>query len=106
MIRKVAPALIAQEIVGVQPMPASAWQGFEMKPKQLTFGVLDRDSFKSCPDGYVPVMTNIQIAHWIEQQPVHTWKHMDMAEGGKMYILNTHFFISDELLTLLTLKWA
>ena len=96
MIRKVLPATIAQEIVGVQPM---------VMPKMITYQVLTDGWEKTCPAGHVAIMTNVQIAHWIEQQPVHMWKYIDLEKDGREFQLNTHFFISDQLLTWLKMRW-
>ena len=102
MIRKILPTTIAQEIVGVQPMASSMSSVFT---KQLTYQVLEDGWEKTCPAGHVAIMTNVQIAHWIEQQPVHMWKYIDLEKDGREFQLNTHFFISDQLLTWLKMRW-
>ena len=107
MIRKIAPTLIAQDIVGVQPMPSSVYDTFSnIKPKFLTYNVLDESWQKTCPAGNTAIETNVEIAHWIEQQPVHMWKYIDLNARGMEYHLSTHFFVSNELLTWLKLRWG
>ncbi len=97
MIRKVLPGLIAQDIVGVQPM--------SMPSKLLTYEVLDTEWQTMCPRGHTAIMTNIEIGHWVEQQPVHMWKFIDLEKDGKTFHATTHFFVSDQLLTWLRMKW-
>lgn len=96
MIRKILPTVIAQEIVGVQPM---------VMPKKLTYEVLDESWAKTAPYGHTAITTNVEIAHWIEKQPVHMWKYIDLETNGKEFALNTYFFVSDQLLTWLRMRW-
>lgn len=95
MLRKVLPTTIAQDIVGVQPMG----------PKNLTYEVLTEGWEKTCPPGHVAIQTNVKVAHWIEQQPVHMWKYIDLEKEGRTFALNTYFFVSDQLLTWLKMRW-
>lgn len=96
MIRKVLPTIIAQDIVGVQPM---------VLPKKLTYEVMEDGWEKTAPHGHTAIMTNVEIAHWIEKQPAHMWKYIDIENDGKTYALNNYFFVSNELLTWLKLRW-
>lgn len=96
MIRKVLPTTIAQDIVGVQPM----------MQKHLTYEILTEGWDKVCPAGHVAISTNVEIGHWIEQQPVHMWKYIDLETQGRTYQLNTNFFVSDQLLTWLKMRWG
>jgi hypothetical protein len=108
MIRKVAPSLIAQDIVGVQPMQAPVGQVFTMNAsfnKIITYEVLTEGWEKVCPAGHSAIMVNVEIANWIEHQPVHMWKYIDLSKDGKTFITATHFFVSNELLTWLKLRW-
>ena len=75
-------------------------------PKQITYRVLEDGWEKTCPPGHSAIMTNIHVAAWIEQQPVHMWKYIDLESKGKTYALGSHFFVSDELLTWLKLRWS
>jgi hypothetical protein len=97
MLRKFIPKTIAQEIAGVQPM--------SVQPKFLTYQVLTEGWEKVCPTGHTAIKTNIQIAAWIEQQPVHMWKYIDLESNGKTYAIGSHFFVSDQLLTWLKMRW-
>lgn len=105
MIRKVMPALIAQDIVGVQPMTGPTGSIFNVNPKYLKYEVLDTSWQSTCPFGHTAIQTNVEIAHWIEQQPVHMWKYIDLEKDGRTFALNTYFFVSNELLTWLRMRW-
>jgi hypothetical protein len=105
LIRKVVPGLIAQDIVGVQPMQAPVGKVFTMKSKYMTYNVLKDGWDKTCPPGHSAIETNVEIAHWIEQQPIHMWKYIDLQTGDKTFQLNTYFFVSNELLTWLRMRW-
>jgi hypothetical protein len=96
MIRKAVPTTIAHQIVGVGPL----------LPKRLMYEVLDEGWEKVTPEGHKSIMTNVEIAHWIEQQPIHMWKYIDLETKGETYQLNTHFIVSDELLSWLILRWS
>ena len=76
----------------------------KIKPKMITYIVLDWD--ENCPDGHKPIMTNVPIALWIEQQPVHMWKYVDLNKEDANFQLRSHFFVSEELLTWLKLRWS
>lgn len=94
MIKNVMPILVADKIMGKPPS------------KRLTYEQLDGGWEKTTPPGHVTIMTNVEIAHWIEQQPIHMWKYIDLETDSKHYALNTHFIVSEQLLTWLQLRWA
>jgi hypothetical protein len=97
MIRNLMPKVIAQEIVGVQPMDF---------PKDPKWKVVT-EYVETVPDGYVVVDANKEISVWIEEQALHMWKH---GELSKLDILRPGFYdryiISEELLSWLTLRWS
>lgn len=99
MIRKVMPAVIAQDIVGVQPM--------NIPPKYFTYKVIDRKDIDIfIPENHQVVFVNAEVGIWIQKQPVHLWKYIDLNRDGDEWDIRTHYVVSDELLTLLALKWA
>ena len=89
------PKVIAQDIVGVQPM------GIEI-PKWKSVPV-----YEPVPDGYVVIDANREISTWIEEQALYMWKH---GELQTLDILRRGFYdryiISEELLSWLTLRWS
>lgn len=97
MIRNVVPTLIAQEIVGVQPMTM---------PKKLPkFMVVDQtaDNLPAAPEGYLTVDVDFEVSLWIQDQPAYMWKFGEIpAYSGS----RDRFTISDQLYTWMTLKWS
>lgn len=93
MIRKVMPQIIAQDIVGVQPMNL-------MPPKWRRTASYS----EHVPDGYVVVDANREISAWIEEQALHMWKHAELQQLTPG--LYDRYIISEELLTWLALRWA
>lgn len=91
MIRKVMPTVIAQDIIGVQPMGL---------PKPY---VVLENHFPPAPDGHMVIEANFEVSSWIQNQPVYMWKWHDdwAAPTGR-----DRFYISEKLYTLLSLKWA
>ena len=99
MIRKIMPAVIAQDIVGVQPMTGG------ITPPRKKFILLDQtvDNLPAPPDGYVTVDVMGEVARWIEEQAIHMWKFGDVPAysfGMERYT------ISEELYTMMALKWS
>ena len=98
MIRKIMPAVIAQEIVGVQPMT----DVFKPRPKFIR---VDQtvDKLPKPPEGYLTVDVAGEVAMWLEEQPIHMWKHGDVpayAFGMERYT------VSEQLYTWMALKWS
>ena len=93
MIRKVMPKIIAQDIVGVQPM---------IKPKMLPkFIVLD---VQDVPDGHYALEVDFEVQHWIAQQPVHMWKYFDGPED--MRIDRHRYLVSEQLYNWMLMRWS
>ena len=93
LIRKHLHTTIAQDIVSVQPMnliPQTKWQVLTEYNLPL-------------PKGYLTIDVKKEISDWIEQQPLHMWKH---GEPGVMLGYYSRYIISEELLTWLTLRWT
>ena len=92
MIRKLHPQIVAQDIVGVQPMGEIAkWER------------ASNYSHLPIPDGYTHINVNREIAQWIEEQPLYQWRH---GELGRLAGFYDSFIVSEELLSWLTLRWA
>lgn len=92
IIRKHMPTLIAQNIVGVQPM------NLTLPRYQIV-----SDSNTPVPNGYIKIDVRKEISDWIEQQPIYMWKH---GEPGVMVGFYNRYIISEELLSWLILRWA
>ena len=92
MIRQLTPQVVAQDIVGVQPMgPIAKW-------------ARARDySHLPIPDGYIHINVNREIAQWIEEQPLDQWKH---GELGRLAGFYDSFIVSEQLLSWLILRWS
>ena len=78
----------------------------KIKPKMITYIELDSRPADGCPAGHTAVMTNIHIAAWIENQPIHMWKPFDFEKNGEGFVLGSHYIISNELFTWLKLRWV
>ena len=93
MIRKVLPKLIAQDIVGVQPMDLNP-------PKWVTVA----NHNETVPDGYVVIDVNREVSYWIEQQAIYMWKHGELKAISSAFW--DRYIISEELLTWLSVRWS
>lgn len=105
IIRKMMPAVIAQDIVGVQGMQGPAGQIFNIKADRRKFLIVDQtiDKLPSPPKGYLTVDVVGEVALWLEEQPIHLWKHGDVPAysfGMERYT------VSEELLTMLMLRFS
>ena len=87
------PKVIAQDIVGVQPM------GIEI-PKWKSVSVYS----EPIPDGYVVIDANREISAWIEEQALYMWKHAELQQLTPGFY--DRYIISEELLSWLTLRWS
>lgn len=105
LLRQQIPALMAQDIAGIQPMSYKLGDLFKIKTDRRKFFIVDqtKDKLPGPPDGYVIVDALGEIGRWIEQQPVHMWKYGDVpAYSGAM----DRWIISEQLYTLMALKWS
>lgn len=93
VLRNHLPKILAEEIVGVQPM----------MQKRLTYEVMENVAVN--PPGYHAIYANIEIGHWIEQQPVHMWKFYDLDHCDEKWRMKTQYIVSDQLLTWLKMRW-
>lgn len=89
-----------QDIVGVQPMPASAGKIFNVKYSKRFVKIDNGEkSIIKAPAGHVLVDVDWAVALWIEEQPIHMWKPMDDRSS-------TYYIISEELYTWMAVRWS
>ena len=106
MIRKVMPTMIANQIIGVQPMTAPTGQIHTLSvryPARLKFERLGDDDYHDdlhVPKDYCAVDVDLEIRDWIREQPIHLWKEVDGVS-----FLRDRFVIADDLYTALALRW-
>jgi len=95
MIRKLAPTLLAEDIVGVQPMP--------LPPMMMPPWVIAVEYEEVVPTGYVVINANREVSVWIEEQPVHMWKHGNIKNVSGFW---DRYIVSEKLITWIKLKWS
>lgn len=97
---------MVEDIVNVQPMSASAAQIFNIRSTPVPkYYIVDPtiDNLPKPPQGYITIEANMEIGRWIESQPLYMWKHGDIPA----YVpFNDRFIISEQLYTLLILRWS
>lgn len=71
-------------------------------PRQITYLTLDGDNV---PQGHRVIMTNVPIGLWIESQPCHMWRFLDMPQDRGAWQISNHYVVSDQLLAWLRLRW-
>lgn len=111
MLRKMLPKTIAQDIVGVQPMPASMSHVFTQKGDKVGFKnyVMARNQ-NECVLYDTPGRTHYAVdvrpvvEQWIWEQPVHMWKSAEETDDCHMSFVR--YIINEELLTWMTLRWT
>jgi hypothetical protein len=99
LIRKVVPSVIAQDIVGVQPMSGLTGQIFGANTKAYTI-------VKSSSElaGHMVIDVNHDVSQWIQTMPIHLWKFDN--NNDDVGWLSDRYIISEELYTFLVLKWT
>ena len=110
ILRKLLPATIAKDIVGVQPMTGTN-PIFQMKDGKVAFKNYTLASNQNeCvlygnPDcTYYAVDVRPVVEEWLMEQPLHMWKNAEEIEDCQ--ISCTRYIISEELLTWMTLRWG
>jgi hypothetical protein len=109
VIRKVMPAFIAQDIVGVQPMASNFI--FTMRHDKVSFKnytlALNQNEcvlYDTTEQKHYAVDVLPKAEEWLMTQPIHMWKHAEETDGCQ--ITCTRYIINQELLTWMTLKWG
>ena len=111
MIRKVMPSIIAQDIVGIQPMTAATSKVFTVKYGKVSFeNYVMVENQNECVLYDTPGCTHYavdvrpKVEEWLIEQPRHMWKYAEETED--CHLSYTRFIISEELLTWMTLRWT
>ena len=94
MINKVMPSLIVQDIIGVQPMG------------DLRSYFIQTTHQEDVPEGFVVVDVKWfcwEIKEWIEKQNPSKWKP---SEDERSLVLHARYIISEDLYTILALKFS
>jgi hypothetical protein len=98
-----------ESIAGVQPMTGNVGGVFTLRPKMLPkYRVIDSFTLMP-PNGYLVVEVNFEVARWIEEQPLYMWKPVDGEPTVLVQptpVMVECFYISDDLYTWMTLRWA
>ena len=110
ILRKKLPAMVAQDIVGIQPMPATN-PIFQMKGGLVGFKnyTLARNQnecvlYDTPGNIYYAVDVRPIVEEWLMVQPLHMWKNAEEVEDCQ--ISCTRYIINEELLTWMTLRWG
>lgn len=110
LIRKMMPQILANDIVGVQPMTGNTGQVFKMNVEfapLVSFEIvtpINKNSIPVPPDGFVIVNVRHDVSLWIQEQPPYMWKSYDFKVDYRIGM--SCYMISEQLYTLMALKWA
>jgi hypothetical protein len=112
ILRKLMPASVAQDIVGVQPMNTHTMHGiFTMKDgkvafKHFTLATNQNECvlYDTPERTHYAVDVRLPMTEWLENQPKHMWKYAD--ETDDCHLACTRYIVCEELLTWMTLKWG
>lgn len=101
------PQMIAQELVGVQPMTAAAGKAFTMNAEYWRIRpfivVEDQSECKQYLGDLVVIDANPKTTQWILDQPAHMWK--PASSSSDVRLAYTRFIIDKKLLTLMALTF-
>lgn len=107
------PSLIAQDLVGVQPMTSPTASVFKMKMKMYESKHDKAYIFEGKKHGEFNIVhVMLSYKDWIMEQPKHMWIDFhDTYEEVFVYSKFSHtayhtFAVNDELLAWITLKWG
>ena len=109
IIRKLMPNIVAQDIVGVQPMSIGTSNVFNINGDKATFrnfvpaGNQNECVLYSGNHVAVDVKTR-EVSKWLEEQPAHLWKYAE--ETDDCHFAFTRYIIDEQLFTLLSLRWS
>lgn len=98
IIRKMMPGIIAQDIVGVQPMNGDKL-GF------MPFVIVENQNECVLYSGnHIAVDVKPNVSKWIEEQAPHLWKYAEETDG--CHFSFTRYIIDEQLFTIMSLKWG
>lgn len=110
ILRKLMPAIIAKDIVGVQPM-AKTNSIFQMKDgtvgfKNYTLALNQNECvlYDTPEQMYYAVDVRPIVEEWLLIQPLHLWKYAEETED--CHFACTRYVVCEELLTWMTVKWG
>jgi len=96
------PGLIANEIIGVQPMTGPVGLIHTLRVRYsnaLNFTIISDHDY-IVPNDYCVVEVVPKVAGWIEEQDITLWKPIDTDSYLERYT------ISNTLYTLMAVRWA
>ena len=102
---KYDPITIAKEICSVQPMPAIANMMNPFSKKWEKVG-MDMPT-----DKWVYNIRVQEIRDWIEEQPIHMWKHYDIPESKINEVsinafIGENYIFTEEMELWFQLRWS
>ncbi len=96
IIRNMMPTLLAEDIVGVQPM------SIDLPLKKMPKYREPAEYNEQVPRGYLVIDVDREISQWIEEQPIYHWKHGELTNVPGFW---DRYIISEQLFTWLKLRW-
>jgi hypothetical protein len=110
ILRKLMPASIAKDIVGVQPMTITN-PIFQMKDGKVAFKnytlVHNQNEcvlYDTPERMHYAVDVRLSMIEWLESQPKHMWKYAEETDG--CHLACTRYIVCEELLSWMTIKWG
>ena len=103
IIRNIMPDVIANDIVGVQPMTNAANMINPFTKKWERIG-MDVPS-----DKWVFNIRNQEIRTWIEEQPIHMWKFYDIEpkiDTPIAALIGDNYLFTEEMEVWFQLRWG
>lgn len=108
IIRKLMPSILAQDIVGVQPMTSATGNVFSMKNNTVSFKpfviVENQNECVLYSGNHIAVDVKPTVSTWIEEQPPYLWKYAENTED--CHVSFTRYIIDEKLFTMMSLKWG
>lgn len=95
------PEILAQEILSVQPMTANMINPFSKK--------WERVGMDMPTDTWVYNIRSKEINDWIEEQPIHMWKHYDIPidlTTSINVLIGQNYVFTDEMEAWFQLRWS
>lgn len=101
--RQFMPSVIAQDIIGVQPIDTTMINPFTKK--------WERVGMDMPTDKWVYNIRSQEIRTWIEEQAIHMWKHYDIPSDSFSYvsgnvIVGDNYIFTNEMEAWFQLRWG